>query len=180
MRSAQAVDDTMKRTRKWLISGLFDDFAKCPRCGASWPMDSVIGWNWCPECRLPVRGFDSDTISQPIHNGEPSLASVLRLWDIDDDDLVIICPIDEDYQPFLYDNLCAYVMHVRGMRKKLDLQRITVCAARHYWSGFFDPTYELLFYVRNANLHELYVGKDDDFVMNIQSVPKPKRKGNRK
>ena len=177
MRSAQAVDFAMKRNRKWLIAGMFDDFAKCPRCGASWPMDSVISWNWCPECRLPVRGFESDAFPQSFRNGEPSLASVLRLWDIDDDDLVIVCPIDEDYQPFSHDNLCAYHMHVKGMRNKLDLQRITVCAARHDWSGFFNPTYELLFYVRNANLHELYVGKDYDLCMDITSVPKPKRKG---
>lgn len=170
----------MKKSRKWLISGLFDDFAKCPRCGERWPIDSVIGWNWCPKCRQPVNGFGSDTISQPIRNGEPTLASVLRLWNIDDDELVVLCPIDEKYQPFHDDHLCAYTMSVKGIRKSLDLQRITVSVARQRSVGFLDPTYELVLYVRNANLRELYVRKSDDFIMMMESVPKPKRRGKKK
>lgn len=37
----------------WTVSGMFDDFLKCPCCGESWPWQTASEFNYCPKCGDP-------------------------------------------------------------------------------------------------------------------------------
>ena len=46
----------IKRKNEWEVTGIFDDFFKCPVCGYKIPADRVLEDNWqgCPCCLKPL------------------------------------------------------------------------------------------------------------------------------
>lgn len=44
----------------WLITGRFDDFAKCPHCGQyDYPLFEALYWTFCPYCGERIRYDES-------------------------------------------------------------------------------------------------------------------------
>lgn len=50
-----AADVELKRkSGRWIIAGVFDDFYQCPGCGEMWPIFSTIEWKCCPICECKI------------------------------------------------------------------------------------------------------------------------------
>ncbi len=44
-----------KKGKKWIVTGTFNDFLKCPDCGYKKPWNQDI-FNFCPKCGTDMRG----------------------------------------------------------------------------------------------------------------------------